>query len=315
MDHDGGMDERNEWNILSGRAIPGTRSLLQTTVVIGPGFNSMIVKGGGGGGACKRKKKKKKRTKLRSFCDSKLLHLRKSRFRGVGRGWEGKDVACGGLLYKIFWNAVLLYVCIRPFILIFFNIRVFHSPGSDKGFMLAFMRKRERERKKQRGGKRYRNYSTDSLPKRNNGQTNGNWFEFANDTGSRTRSAISFSFPSIPLGDACEKKKEGKESIRKFRFVTKRNKIYFLTSKSRQSFRNDFYIQRPNTRRIAVYIAVTACETNNAARIGGFTKILCKLIKITEWRSSDNAALTVELVKKQLPWTTVALGRGRGGYA
>lgn len=37
------------------------------------------------------------------------------------------------------------YVCIRPFILIFFNIRVFHSPGSDKGFMLAFMRKRERE--------------------------------------------------------------------------------------------------------------------------------------------------------------------------
>lgn len=193
------------------------------------------------------------------------------------------------------------YVCIRPFILIFFNIRVFHSPGSDKGFMLAFMRKRERERKKQRGGKRYRNYSTDSLPKRNNGQTNGNWFEFANDTGSRTRSAISFSFPSIPLGDACEKKKEGKESIRKFRFVTKHNKIYFLTSKSRQSFRNDFYIQRPNTRRIAVYIAVTACETNNAARIGGFTKILCKLIKITEWRSSDNAALTVELVKKQLP--------------
>lgn len=309
------MDERNEWNILSGRAIPGTRSLLQTTVVIGPGFNSMIVKGGGGGGACKRKKKKKKRTKLRSFCDSKLLHLRKSRFRGVGRRWQGKDVACGGLLYKIFWNAVLLYVCIRPFILIFFNIRVFHSPGSDKGFMLAFMRKRERERKKQRGGKRYRNYSTDSLPKRNNGQTNGNWFEFANDTGSRTRSAISFSFPSIPLGDACEKKKEGKESIRKFRFVTKRNKIYFLTSKSRQSFRNDFYIQRPNTRRIAVYIAVTACETNNAARIGGFTKILCKLIKITEWRSSDNAALTVELVKKQLPWTTVALGRGRGGYA
>lgn len=268
------MDERNEWNILSGRAIPGTRSLLQTTVVIGPGFNSMIVKGGGGGGACKRKKKKKKRTKLRSFCDSKLLHLRKSRFRGVGRGWEGKDVACGGLLYKIFWNAVLLYVCIRPFILIFFNIRVFHSPGSDKGFMLAFMRKRERERKKQRGGKRYRNYSTDSLPKRNNGQTNGNWFEFANDTGSRTRSAISFSFPSIPLGDACEKKKEGKESIRKFRFVTKHNKIYFLTSKSRQSFRNDFYIQRPNTRRIAVYIAVTACETNNAARIGGFAKIL-----------------------------------------
>lgn len=234
------MDERNEWNILSGRAIPGTRSLLQTTVVIGPGFNSMIVKGGGGGGACKRKKKKKKRTKLRSFCDSKLLHLRKSRFRGVGRGWEGKDVACGGLLYKIFWNAVLLYVCIRPFILIFFNIRVFHSPGSDKGFMLAFMRKRERERKKQRGGKRYRNYSTDSLPKRNNGQTNGNWFEFANDTGSRTRSAISFSFPSIPLGDACEKKKEGKESIRKFRFVTKRNKIYFLTSKSRQSFRTTF---------------------------------------------------------------------------
>lgn len=132
------------------------------------------------------------------------------------------------------------YVCIRPFILIFFNIRVFHSPGSDKGFMLAFMRKRERERKKQRGGKRYRNYSTDSLPKRNNGQTNGNWFEFANDTGSRTRSAISFSFPSIPLGDACEKKKEGKESIRKFRFVTKHNKIYFLTSKSRQSFRTTF---------------------------------------------------------------------------
>lgn len=181
--------------------------------------------------------------------------------------------------------------------------------------LCSLLWEREKEREKQREGKRYRNYSTDSLPKRNNGQTNGNWFEFANDTGSRTRSAISFSFPSIPLGDACEKKKEGKESIRKFRFVTKRNKIYFLTSKSRQSFRNDFYIQRPNTRRIAVYIAVTACETNNAARIGGFTKILCKLIKITEWRSSDNAALTVELVKKQLPWTTVALGRGRGGYA
>lgn len=181
--------------------------------------------------------------------------------------------------------------------------------------LCSLLWEREKERERNRGGKRYRNYSTDSLPKRNNGQTNGNWFEFANDTGSRTRSAISFSFPSIPLGDACEKKKEGKESIRKFRFVTKRNKIYFLTSKSRQSFRNDFYIQRPNTRRIAVYIAVTACETNNAARIGGFTKILCKLIKITEWRSSDNAALTVELVKNQLPWTTVALGRGRGGYA
>lgn len=106
--------------------------------------------------------------------------------------------------------------------------------------LCSLLWEREKEREKQREGKRYRNYSTDSLPKRNNGQTNGNWFEFANDTGSRTRSAISFSFPSIPLGDACEKKKEGKESIRKFRFVTKRNKIYFLTSKSRQSFRTTF---------------------------------------------------------------------------
>lgn len=203
--------------------------------------------------------------------------------------------------------SVLLYL--------YFSIYVFSTLRAPTKVLCSLLWEREKERERNRGGKRYRNYSTDSLPKRNNGQTNGNWFEFANDTGSRTRSAISFSFPSIPLGDACEKKKEGKESIRKFRFVTKRNKIYFLTSKSRQSFRNDFYIQRPNTRRIAVYIAVTACETNNAARIGGFTKILCKLIKITEWRSSDNAALTVELVKKQLPWTTVALGRGRGGYA
>lgn len=241
MDHDGGMDERNEWNILSGRAIPGTRSLLQTTVVIGPGFNSMIVKGGGGGGACKRKKKKKKRTKLRSFCDSKLLHLRKSRFRGVGRGWEGKDVACGGLLYKIFWNAVLLLRLYPSFYTYIFQYTCFPLSGLRQRFYARFYekeRKRERNREKEKGTVttppiRFPSATTER-------QTNGNWFEFANDTGSRTRSAISFSFPSIPLGDACEKKKKGKESIRKFRFVTKRNKIYFLTSKSRQSFRTTF---------------------------------------------------------------------------
>lgn len=98
------------------------------------------------------------------------------------------------------------------------------------------------------------------------------------------------------------RKKEGRKRIdTKISIRHKTQQDLLSNLKIATKFSNDFYIQRPNTSRIAVYIAVTACETNNAARIGGFTKILCKLIKITEWRSSDNAALTVELVKKQLP--------------
>lgn len=174
----------------------------------------MIVKGGGGG-ACKSKKKEEKRkkaTKLRSFCDSKLLHLRKSRFRG-----GGEDVACG-LLYKIFWNPfVRLY---RAFVLIFFNIRVFHSELRQRLLLLE----RERERK----GKKlvlYRNYSTDS--KRNNGQTNGNWFEFANDTGSRSALRVQSPFRSVRKCVAknvtCGKKQEANILTRpsQFRFIVK----------------------------------------------------------------------------------------------
>lgn len=73
----------------------------------------------------KKKEKRKKATKLRSFCDSKLLHLRKSRFRGR----EGKTLRA---VYFIKYSETLLYVCIA-LLYLYFSIYVFSTPSSDKG--------------------------------------------------------------------------------------------------------------------------------------------------------------------------------------
>lgn len=81
----------------------------------------MIVKGGGGAWKSEKKKEADEITILLwlEIIASKKIAFSREEMRG-------KDVACGGLLYKIFWNAVLLYVCI-VLLYLYFSIYVFST--------------------------------------------------------------------------------------------------------------------------------------------------------------------------------------------
>lgn len=120
MDRDGGMDERNEWNILWAchpwDAIAVVNGCCNRT---GIQFND-----------CQRRRrsveerKKKEADEITILLWLEIIASKKIAFSR--EEMRGKDVACGGLLYKIFWNAVLLYVCI-VLLYLYFSIYVFST--------------------------------------------------------------------------------------------------------------------------------------------------------------------------------------------
>lgn len=144
------MDERNEWNILSGRAIPGTRSLLQTTVVIGPGFNSMIVKGGGGGGACKRKKKKKKADEITILLWLEIIASKKIAF-SRGREEMGGRKTLRAVVYFIKYSETQSFCTFVSVLLyLYFSIYVFSTLRAPTKVLCSLLWEREKERGRNR---------------------------------------------------------------------------------------------------------------------------------------------------------------------